>query len=467
MSERDDFYGLFGEKMREQNAPDFSEQDWPELARQLDLAEQKPPRVWPIGWFWLLVGLLVLSNLGWFFVLKNSNTGLDTAETHVVCDTVFLEKIVVRVDTFFQKTGPISMDLTGRFSENQPSKTNEIQPGFAKISKAKTTQNQVAFSKNQPAIFEKTTAEKPANSPTGNPVLKNGERIFNPDFATKKAALANEFDPFFAKADSLLFSKKGVENGLLSSKSTHSLPFSGLPFLIDGRWPPLVLTHFEPSRPLSINTVASGNSVVPRPARSGWTSLGLVGGRLIPAGYRLLDRRGFMAGLVVERGLTRHLSANLEAAFGGVRCRSFYLDGYGIGGSQIKPPGPAFRLRSFEILDSPKRDLRLGVGLRWRFFPDWKLHPFVGAGWLVDFEKNYDMNTIWYEQGVGGSTVVPVNLPGSRRPISFGEVNGGLEFSFSKHLNLSVSGFYDDKLGLTEHGLPGYAGLKSWLTWRF
>lgn len=448
MKERDDFYRLFGEKMREQTAPDFSEQDWPALANRLDQADRKRPFVLPVWWPWLLGGLLVLSNLGWFFFMKFSKTGLEATETHVVCDTIFQQTTVIRTDTVFQKVWLKSPVLPARFSEKRDSQTVE---------------NQAVFSEKSVAGFEKTAADKTADNSFST---SDGRKIAT-DFSTPKGALNGPIDPLFQKMDSLKMDENGGETSDFSSKSILSVLSSGLPFLVDCRWPPLVIIHSEPSKPFVFQTPASENSVVTRSARSGWTSLGLVGGRLIPIGYGLHDRRGFVAGLVAERGLTKNLSANLEAAVGGVRCRGFYLDGYGIGGSDIQSPGPGYRLRSFEIIANPKKDVRLGLGLRWRFWPGWKLHPFVGAGWLMDFERSFDMQTNWYQQGIGGSLSVPFHLSGSDRPISFAEANAGLEFSFSARLSLSVCGFYDDKLGIGEEGLPGYKGLKSWLTWRF
>ena len=107
MSNFDDIFDKnYANRMREQTDLDFSDQDWRALAGRLDEADRKKRRgtlFWSVAG---LAGLLLLSNLLWFFTFDGIKNEVRAFETNVMRhrDTIYQTVIEHRVDTVFVKS---------------------------------------------------------------------------------------------------------------------------------------------------------------------------------------------------------------------------------------------------------------------------------------------------------------------------------------------------------------------------
>ncbi|MBK6998383.1 MAG: hypothetical protein IPH31_27215 [Lewinellaceae bacterium] len=106
-----DFDKLFADKMRGAGAPDLSDEDWEQLTPRLDAVERRRWRVLPVWWLGALSALLLLSNVGWWWMWQKSEKRSDTMQSEwqqirhesvAMRDTTWSKVLVYQYDTVYR-----------------------------------------------------------------------------------------------------------------------------------------------------------------------------------------------------------------------------------------------------------------------------------------------------------------------------------------------------------------------------
>ncbi len=437
-----DFFRLFSEKMQGASPPpDHSAADWHSLQARLDAHDRKRTRVLPLGWLGALTGLLLLSNLGWFFLWQKtgdevaalrSELPADKLESVISRDTVFEKTVVYQNDTIY-RTVIVNRREQARFAQGLASQNSPVAPFFNQ----KATAGGNATSTNpRPNTTGETGQIQPPNHVNTNTMA--GASSGSSTEATR---------PFLPK-----------ENNMVLGESSRQLPMpDAVPSLA---LRPLRYQLRQPVLPneedFPIIPVKENKTTFPLIPQS--FALGFGAGSLLPRQASIASSSEKAATLSAEIGFSDHLSLTLDGTYAAFKFRGYEEDP-SLGLPAFVPPSGEYDLRYFETHDEAKSILQLSVGMRWYFLVKSKLNPWLGAGWTMQWNPSYELEVEYTERGTGSEKSREMSIPSLQKPLNYAGFNLGLSYQLAEHWQLQAGSFWDFKA-------DSQPGIGRWWGWR-
>ncbi|MCF8246939.1 MAG: porin family protein [Saprospiraceae bacterium] len=442
-----DFFRLFSEKMRGASPPpDFSGDDWQVLQTRLDAHDRKRWRVLPLGWLWGLTGLLLLSNLGWLFLLKKTDDKVAALrseqpavpqESITLRDTVFEKTVVFEYDTIY-RTVVVNRMEASRFGHNLASQDRA-----------------------DAAFFTKKTTTGGAATPTStllNPTGENGQ-VQPPHQITTTTTTTTTAGADAAPGSSTVAGRPILpkENDLFIVENNRRQPVPDAVPSLEMR--PLLYLLRQPvlrkKEDFAIVPAKENKTAFPLIPRS--FGLGIGAGTLNPKSSELKNTSGKVVSIASEIGFSEHLALTLIGTYGGTYFKGFdeYSD---LGLPHFEPP-EEYELKYFEADEDAKNILQLAVGMRWYFATKSKLNPWVGAGWTAQWNPAYLCEVEYINPISGDEISEEIYVPALPKPLSYGNLNLGIRYSLYKNWYLQAGGFWDFKI-------DKQAGIGRWSSWQ-
>ncbi len=294
-----DFDKHFAEKMRRTTAPDLSDEDWEYLSPKLDAEYRRRWRVLPLWWLGILSGLLVCSNIGWWWMWQKSEQRSEALQTEwkqvrqqttTQHDTVFEKVVIHHYDTVFQHT------VYRNYTQQTPAAQG---PGF--VAEGENIRRYL----NEKILDPEKTAPNTSNSAAILPA-----------------------QPLF----SINPSRQTAPN------TSHAGSFELLPTRLDLLpIPAFQLNLPEPIlAPSPVQHQHQAFPLIPKKFR-----IGAGGGMLMPSAKRLPISIGFTTSLAAEIAFSEQFAITLEGAYSGLSFKGYEIDN-GLGLPSIMTITPLF-----------------------------------------------------------------------------------------------------------------------------
>lgn len=420
-----DFFKQFSEKM--QNAtppPDFSGADWEALSARLDANERKRWRVLPIGWLAGLTGLLLLSNLGWFFAWKKSSEvtnqsnfaqANETPKPVTIQDTVYTKHVVYQYDTIYRTV--VIKQFAQANSPKNWALENASKPSFS--------------TKNNFTKTAQTTA--PTDESTTN---------LDPRNPTEKGLLTGNL----TEAEKAKLDRNAAQQADLDALAC--LEIEPFPW---GKRPVLPATDDLPMKPAKEEKTAF--PLIPRSF-----ALSAEVGGFKPKEAAIAGSSGFAVGLLGEIGFSDNLALTLKGSFTNMNFQGYVNDPQ-LGFPDFQSPGDEYDFKYFETNDDSRQILQLGLGMRYYFLAKNKLNPWLGAAWSAQWNPGYELEVEYVNRVNGMEKSREVGVPSTSKPLNYAGFDLGLRYGMGKHWQALASSAWDFKTG-------NQAGIRRWATWR-
>ncbi len=419
-----DFDKTFSEKMRRADVPDLSEEDWERLSPRLDQQQQRRWRMLPLWWLGALTGLLLVSNLGWFWMFKQSEKRAETMQTEwqkiqretvTLHDTTFQKTVVYQYDTIYrtvvfrQKANPV-------FDENQ-----EVF-GLENIGKS---------GQGKLLNLEKwAAAENRQGQNEANFGVEKTSKI-----TTEKKLTEDNRSGFLALLPTkTIFLETPQKHRILPENDFVITPLNREPR-------PFLLT--------------------PRSFR-----IGAGGGAMFPNAENLSKTGGYSTFLTGEIVFSDRLAMTLEGAFGGIGFRGNVYDEK-LGLPPSVPPGDDYLLKYFKPHEGFKPIFQMTAGMRYWLKPAQKFSPYFGLGYAAQWHPGFELEENFTHQITGAEKSQEVHVPALGKTISFLDMNLGLRYRFSQHWFWQTGAAYQFKIDKNQPGIPRFWGLKSAVLYGF
>ena len=421
--EDSEFDKLYADKMRQAGAPDFSDEDWERLQPRLDAADRKRWRTIPLWWLGALSGLLLLSNLFWWWMWHqgNSNTSdqghIEKHTTTSIRDTVWDNKVIVRYDTVYRtiryqlsESLSQSQTTTSKAPDNSTAGISAVDPTADKRSQADTNTSENSSESASPTPL--------GNDPNANTDVKGQETTVQNAWEQALDQLPVIPDPIPAP--------------------TYEPDF--LTFDV----PPVVK---KPARkPLVLK---------PRQVRVG-PELGL----LIPKSPYLSSGAGFFTGLSGELAFSENLAMTFSGTYGfiGFKGREYHES---LGLPPFKPKGvDTFSIRYYETEEHLKPTLQFALGFRYWIAAQRKLSPYIGLGYAMQWQLPYELKVEYIDEVQGNKRESSVHVPFDRSPLPMLDLGIGIRYKIGQHWRLQTG------LGLQYELDPERRGIPYYWSWR-
>ena len=431
MSHFDELFDkYYAERMRHQTDRDFSDTDWAALASRLDEADSKRHRNFPLWLTGVLAGLLLFSNLIWFFKFRNLNTEVKSVEGQIFehRDTIFRTIVEHRIDTVFIKSANIQKPQTAgkRFSSDRNELETASESEILLALNRRFPNHQPYFSGNDVALHDQTS---PVNS---SKLLPQSPK--NLDFAATAQTFTN-------------FSR-------IEKCQTYPLLFEKKPLFIFKKMPEA--NNFLITKIVSKKADRFKND---------WWMLSLASGIAIPVSDDLTKKKGYQFGTQLEYGITANHSIWADFSQTGLSCSGNSTDDYGL---EI-PYRHDYKVAEFTTTNGPKESWRIGLGARWRQNEGKKWGRIgLGFGYIFEIQKSYDLQLQW--QSISNPQSKPdiefYRVPKEGYPIGYVHGDIGIEWRLS-HSMVGSFNLWKEVKGHYKDGMPGYFGAKLGLGYRF
>lgn len=417
-----EFDKRYADKMRQNSAPDFSDEDWERLTPLLDKAQQRRWRVLPLWWLGALSGLLICSNLAWWWMWQDSEKKSEArwlewkqtlpSET-VSRDTVWSKAVVRQYDTIYRTVVLRSVPAYGQIVGNVPA-----------VSGSSLSYNNT--------ITEGLTGPVSANGTTGSawnrePHLRDSLRSY-----PKLARVSEPFECLPIEPAFVNFSNKQIqikERDFLMAPMKHAKS-TGQP------------------------------TFVPRHYR-----LGAVGGLLIPHANSLSSNAGYLLGLNGEIAFSDQLALTFEGAYSAVGFKGYELD-KSLGLPSVSSPGDDYELKYFKTEEGLKPILQLNAGLRYWIMAQKRLSPYLGLGYTAQWHLPYELQVEYTHKITGQEKERSEDVP-THGPVSLLDLNVGLRYRFWRQLSFQAGVDFLYKIDKSQPGIPVFWGVKSAMLYEF
>ena len=408
----------FSDKLRQAGAPDFSDEDWEKLSPRLDSVQRKQWRMLPLWWLGVLSGLLLCSNVGWWWMWKQTEKQHEVLETSwknfhreavTMHDTTYSKIVVYQFDTIYRtlsfRTVLKSDSATqGMATQLDPANSKLLPTLSAPVSRVETNHFQPGVeAKNE--VFLQDKVEQMA---TYNWVA--GSTEFLP------------IQPFYLKLPPRHFKIPEKELAVVPQKQTRVLH---LPILL------------------------------PRKFR-----FGLDGGLVIPVATQWSGNNGFSIGLISELAFSDQLALSIGANYSGVSFNGkVYEERLGL--PPLISPGDDYILKHFETEEGLKPIYQINTGLRYWLRSTRRMSPYLGLGYAAQWHPEFELKLEYYDPVLDKETELTLEVPSLGKPISMLEFNGGVRIRLLSKLALQTGATYQFKLDAGQPGIPQFWGIKS------
>ncbi len=417
----EDFDQFFADKMKQAGSPDLSEKDWQQLSVRLDKFDRNRYRVLPLWWLGALTGLLLLSNLGWWYAWQQNHqktlflqsTWQDIQKNTVVTrDTVVNAVTVYQYDTIYKTTiiHQVEKETSNTFSQNNP-------PG-------QKTQNQYIVTENTT-----TESDLPIKNTTTALVVENTSQLTDTESSRSK-----------------------VVHTWQQTAALQPLPRPELPLSIS-RQPP----HLLPLNDLEITPQIVKKAPVKNMLKH--TRLGVSTGTIQAVAKSIATSDGIIAGFSAEVPLSDHWGIVASADYGLVNMKGYVYD-KSLGLPQITSPGSEYDFKYFETHEDRKTVVNLGLGARYWMTPLRPFSPYIGAGYVAQWHPAYELEMEYVNRNTGSEKSEEVEVDGSG-PLSTLQMDLGFRYRITPHIHMHAGGFYQIKLKPEQQGIPYFRGLKA------
>lgn len=423
--------------MRHAGAPDFSDEDWERLHPLLDAQHRRRWRAIPLWWLGILSGLLLCSNIFWWWMWRqseqNSNSfrnewyatkqGLPTAP-----DTSWEKIVVVQYDTVY-KTLVYRTIAAPTASTSESIAANKNSSG--------SSAGQTADSDN---LVNQPIASGSEMAPIEAPVLvtgiENSDEYVDNITDSLPAAIPQEH---LFSADERLPSDITAEQ---TPARKDTLPEADIP---------ATPIKKQPRPPL----------LIPRKFR-----IGAGAGIVLPKSAYLSTNSGYLAYVSSEIAFSEQLALTLEAAFGGISFRGTEYDEK-LGLPPHSTPGVDYSLQYFETDEGIKPIAQFTLGMRYWLVAQRRLSPYLGLGYAMQWHPSYELKIEYKNQVSGQEKEFSVEVPFNSSPVSLLDLNAGLRYRFFKHWRWQTGLSYQFKLDANQPGIPRFWGLNSAVLYEF
>lgn len=410
--------------MRRAGAPDFSDEDWEQLSPKLDAEYRRRWRVLPLWWLGALSGLLLCSNIGWWWMWQQAEHRSEAMQTEwqqvrresvMLRDTSWTKVVVYQYDTIYR-----SIVYRTAIGSNLP--LNAAASG----------------AENTTGLLTKKAANLEAPVEAGTETVKTAVPM------EEKTAAKDGENPRTQG-----FNTSGVVDLLPSKLSLLLIP----PRAVEMRGNALVVT---PTKRASKPQVQ-----IPRKFR-----VGAGAGLVMPSADHLSNNIGFLTYLTGEIAFSDQLALTLEGGYAGVSFKGTVYD-EGLGLPPEKSPGDDFKLKHFEVEEGVKPIFQLTGGMRYWLRARHKLSPYVGIGYAIQWHPGFELKAEYQNTVTGQEKEVTTELATLARPVSLLDMNAGLRYRFSPHWYWQTGAVYQFKLEANQPGIPRFFGLKSSVLFEF
>lgn len=419
----EDFDKLYADKMKRAGAPDFSEEDWTLLLPKLDAEHRRRWRALPLWWLGLLSGLLLCSNIGWWWMYQQSDKRMETLQQEwkqvrqqsvIQYDTVRTTVTVVRYDTIYR--------------------TLTYQSGFSTFSQPGVTMPNTG---NSGGILASSSLARAQTTPA--PTQK-------PD-AIQPSAASGTTDLRVASNNSIPPDIQPFE--VLPSRST----------LLDI---PQHRLHFSPLNPApKAKRTPRPNPLTPKAFR-----LGAGGGFLAPVSNYLSQKSGYSTFLTGEVVFSDQLALTLDAAYAGIDFKGTVYD-ESLGIPAFPSPGDDYQLLHFETEEGLKPLLQLTTGMRYWFGARHRLSPYLGLGYGLQWHPGFELQAEFVNEITGKEKEKSVDVPFTSKPVSLLSFNAGVRYRFFSHWYWQTGAVYDFKTDPNQQSIPAFWGLRTSVLYGF
>jgi hypothetical protein len=418
-----DFDKFYADKMRRINAPDHSEEDWEHLTSRLDGQERRRWRVLPLWWLGSLSGLLLCSNIGWWWAWQRSEQKLDIVQTRLAKQEQAGTMATIRRDTIFEKVVVYQYDTVYRtvVFRSTPGGSSSGQQAFPAPSPSlpQAASNVIMSKKTS------TDLAQPAQADAGNMLHSTGVS------GTQGRSEMADFDKLPSKKIPAVASIRHLnlpENDLVC---TPLPPEPGLPLLI------------------------------PRKIR-----LGMGAGVAFPSTNGFERRGGWSTSVLGEFAFSDRLALAIEGGYAALTFRGVRYDET-LGLPPLAPPSDDYDLKYFETHDGFKPVLHLSVGMRYWWRSQHRLSPFLGVGYAAQWNPGFELEIEYINRVSGLEQSASYAVPATRKPVSLLDVNIGLRRRFSKNWNWQTGVSHQLKLDAAQAGIPRFWAIRSAVLYEF
>lgn len=423
-----EFDKRYADKIRRAGAPDLSDDDWERLTPKLDAVQRRRWRVLPLWWLGALTGLLLCSNISWWWMWHQSEKSNDAIrtewqqirrETVALRDTTWSKVVVYQYDTVYRTVFYRTISERSTASNG----TNLVQENAKRSTAAITDASQKS------SIL---------------PSTPEAQSLPNPDEQTVHQDKIGQNQPI----------TKSIQNlDLLPIKTvflelpTRRLKLSENDFVLV-----LLKKAHTPRQPL----------LIPRKFR-----LGAGGGLVIPKAESLYNKLGYLLSLNSEIAFSERLALTLEGAYYGLNFMgNMYDESLGLPPEQY--PGDDFVLKYFKPEEEGlKPVLQLTAGMRYWIRSDHRVSPYLGLGYAMQWHLPYELQLEYINTITGQDKEQSIEVPALDRPVSLLNFNAGVRYRFWRQLSLQTGAFYQFKIDANQPGIPYFWGINSAVMYEF
>lgn len=421
-----EFDKLYAGKIRQAGAPDLSDEDWERLTPVLDARERRRWRVLPLWWLGALSGILLCSNLGWWWMWKQSEKRSEALQNEwrqirpqasTQQDTIWSKVVVYQYDTVYRTT------VYRAVSEGVP---QNYRVASASKNGLPMDQERSAVSDPSPQVEGPTDLAQISTDLPPTPGDGTAQNLDN-------IQAINNLDVLPAQTYFLKIPARQIKT-----------PGNNLVFI------PLKKSH-TPRQPL----------LIPRKFR-----LGAGGGFILPSGSNLSNNTGFANVLNAELSFTDKLALTLEGAYMGISFNGKVYDER-LGLPPQNSPGDDYVFKHFETDEGYKTILQLSAGMRYWFRANHKLSPYLGFAYAAQWHPEFELKLEYYNPLSDQDKEVSMEVPSMSRPVSFLEMNAGLRYRFKRQLYWQSGASYQFKIDPSQPGIPRFWGIKTAVLYEF